>query len=106
MPSSQEIFQSKPPTDTKNFYFDFTGDLAIAETISTQVVTATVWSGTDANPSAVISGSASASGDVVTQKITAGVEGVTYRLLCTITTSGGQTLTRAGYLVILAEATV
>lgn len=106
MVSSREIFEIKPPTDTKNFVFNFDGDLAVGETISTQQVTATVWSGTDANPSAIISGSASASGSNVTQKITGGTTGVTYRLLCTVTTSGGQTLTRAGYLAVLAEATV
>jgi len=103
---SREVFEIKPPTDTRNTYFDFTGDLAVAETISTQVTTATVFSGTDANPAAIISGSATASGAIVTQKLTAGTLGVVYTLLCTITTSAGQTLTRAGYLAILKEATV
>lgn len=103
---SREVFELKPPTDTRNTYFDFTGSLAVAETISTQVTTATVFSGVDANPSAIISGAASASGFIVTQKITGGVLGTVYSLLCTITTSAGQTLTRSGYLAILAEATV
>ena len=102
---SREIFEAKPPTDTKNFFCDFTSDLAVGEPISTQVVAATVYSGTDANPSAIISGSATASGAEVTQKITAGTLGVLYTLLCTITTSLGQTLTRAAYLAIVKEAT-
>lgn len=103
--ANREVFEIKPPTDTRLFYFDFTSNLAVAETISTQEVTATVYSGTDANPSAIISGSASASGAEVSQKITAGTLGVVYTLLCTITTSLGQTLTQAGYLAIVKEAT-
>lgn len=102
---SREIFDIKPPTDTKFFYFDFTSVLAVGETISTQVCSATVWSGTDANPSAIISGSASANGAIVSQLVTAGTLGVVYTLLCTITTSLGQTLTQAGYLAIVKEAT-
>jgi hypothetical protein len=103
--ANREIFDAKPPTDTKIFYFDFTSNLAVGETISTQTVSATVWSGTDATPSNIISGSASASGAIVSQKITAGTLGVTYTILCTITTSLGQTLTQAGYLAIVKEAT-
>lgn len=103
---NREVFQIKPPTDTRIFYFDFTSNLAVGETISTQVVSATVYSGTDSNPSALISGSASASGAQVSQKITGGTTGVVYTLLCTITTSLGQTLTQAGYLAIYPEATV
>lgn len=83
--------------------FDFTSRLAVGETISTQVVAATVFSGTDASPSSLISGSASASGARVTQLIdasTGGVEGVVYELAATITTSAGQTLKSCGYLVI------
>jgi hypothetical protein len=102
---SREVWDAKPPTDTKIFTFDFTSMLAIAETISTQECTASVWSGTDANPSAIISGVATAAGAIVSQKITAGTLGVTYTLLCTITTSLGQTLTLAGYLSIVKEAT-
>lgn len=101
---SREILEIKPPTDTKFIEFDFTADMAIAETISTQVCSATVYSGTDANPSAIISGSASASGKVVSQLFTGGVLGVVYTVLCTITTSLGQTLTRAAYLAIMKEA--
>lgn len=103
---NREIFQIKPPTDTRTFYFDFTSNLAVGETISTQTVSATVYSGTDSNPSAIISGSASASGAIVSQKITGGTEGVVYTLLCTITTSAGQTLTIAGYLAVMKEALI
>lgn len=77
--------------------------LGAGETISTQSVAASVYSGTDASPSSIISGSASASGAVVSQKITAGVVGVLYELACTITTSAGQTLVLTGYLAVLPD---
>ena len=102
---NREVTQIKPPTDTRIFYFDFTSNLAVGETISTQECSATVYSGTDSNPSAIISGSASANGAIVSQKITAGTLGVVYTVLCTITTNLGQTLTIATYVAIMKEAT-
>lgn len=86
--------------EVKNYTFDFTSLLASGETISTQAVTAAVYSGTDATPSAIISGAASASGSVVTQKITGGTTGVIYELTCTITTSAGQTLILTGLTAV------
>lgn len=86
---------------TATYTFDFSSQLAASETISTQVVTATVFSGTDASPSSVVSGSATASGAVVSQKLTAGTLGVLYQILCTITTSASQTLVLAGILAVV-----
>lgn len=90
----------------KKVTFDFLGDLAIGETLSTAAVTASVFSGTDASPSSLVSGSASISGTVVTQLLSAlagGVLGVVYELLCTVTTSAGQTLKQAGYLSVVPD---
>lgn len=90
----------------KNVTFDFLSDLAIGETISTKVVAASVFSGTDASPSSLVSGAASSSGTVVTQLIdgiVGGVLGVVYELACTITTSGGQTLRQTGYLSLIPD---
>ena len=95
------VIPSKYVGVTINATFDFTSQLAIGETISTQSCTCSVYSGTDASPSSVISGSASASGTVVTQKLTGGVLGVIYNVLCTITTSVGQTLQQDGLLAII-----
>ena len=83
--------------------FDFTSQLASSETISTKVVTAITYSGTDASPSAIINGSASVSGAIVTQSITGGVLGVIYELKCTITTNASQTLILTGYLAIVPD---
>lgn len=80
--------------------FNFLSRLSIGETILTQVVTATTYSGIDATPAAIISGVASGSGSIVTQAITAGVVGVIYTLMCTITTSLGQTLQLSAFLTV------
>lgn len=99
--SSRVDLAPKLAGETATYQFDFSSWLAVGETISTQSVAASVYSGTDASPSSIISGSASASGAVVSQKITAGTVGVIYQLLCTITTSAGQTLQLAGYLAVI-----
>ena len=96
---------AKLAAETSKIVFDFTSRLTIAETISTAVVTATTYSGTDASPSAIVSGTATISGKTVTQAITAGTLGVTYLLKCTITTSLSQTLALVGYLVIVPDNT-
>lgn len=101
--SGRAQLDPKLVNETRNYTFDFSSRLAAGETISTQTVTASVYSGVDASPSAIISGSASASGAVVTQKITAGTLGVIYELLCQITTSAGQTLDLAGYLAVIQD---
>lgn len=88
---------------TQNYSFDFTSRLGVGETISTQTCTAAVYSGTDASPSSIINGAATKSGAVVTQSITAGTEGVIYKMTCTITTSLSQTLVQIGYLAVVPD---
>lgn len=85
--------------ERKLLCFPFT--LAVGETISTKSVAATVYSGTDASPSSLISGSATNNGSVVQQLVVGGTAGVIYYLLCTITTSLGQTLNLCGYLAVI-----
>ena len=96
---------SKYSGETRSVVFDFTSDLAVGETIITKTCACTVYSGVDASPSSVISGSASSSGAQVTQLVTGGVVGVLYNIACTITTSAGQTLIKSGLLAILPTAT-
>ena len=90
----------KLQAEVKNIPFDFISNLGVSETISTKVVTASVYSGVDAAPSGVINGAATSSGTVVTQSVQAGVVGVVYELLCKITTSAGQTLELAAFFVV------
>lgn len=103
MPQTRVSFQPKLAGETTTLTFDFAARLGVSETISTQVTTCAVYSGTDANPSAVISGAASASGTVVSQNVTGGVVGVMYQLVCTITTSLGQTLQMSGFFTVVPD---
>lgn len=98
---SKVILGAKRASEIRNEVFDFTSLLASGETLSTATTTATVYSGTDASPSSVISGAASISGAKVTQKLTAGTLGVTYLITCTVTTSTSQTLVLEGFLPIV-----
>lgn len=100
---SMVLLQPKTPGTTQKVVFDFISNLAVGETISTQSVVATVWSGVDANPSAIVSGAATASGTKVTQAITGGAAGTIYKLVCTITTSASQTLQMLAYLAVVAD---
>ncbi len=100
---SRVVLQSKLAGDIQNATFDFTSSLAATETISTQVCTASVYSGSDPSPGSLIAGAATASGNIVTQKILGGVVGVIYEISCKITTSTGQTLQLVGYLPVLPD---
>lgn len=97
---NRSILGGKRASETRNEVFDFTSSLAAGETISSASTAATVYTGTDASPSAVVSGAATISGTKVTQKLTAGTVGVVYELVCTATTSLSQVLPRVAYLVI------
>lgn len=101
----QQPQSTKKTGETGPVTFDFSGELGASETISTQNVVASVYSGTDANPSAIIDGPASTVLKVVTQSITAGVVGVIYQLLCTVTTSLGRTFQKSSYLAIVSPLT-
>lgn len=97
-------FSPKLQGATEIYTFPFASLLGQGVTISTAAVTAAVYSGTDASPSSIVSGSATISGTNVAQKITAGTEGVTYLLTCSITTSDGQTLQLIAYLPVIPKA--
>lgn len=101
--SNQVSFLPKAVGETLIYTVDFASRLAVGVTISTQVVTATVYSGTDASPSAIVSGSATASGTIVSQKLTAGTSGVVYLTTWTITTSDSQTVVMFGLLAVVPD---
>lgn len=81
--------------------FDYISQLTSGETISGSSVTCSVFSGTDANPSALISGVTSVAGSIVTQKIVDGLTGVIYLLTCSATTSLGNVKFIQAYLAII-----
>lgn len=94
---------SKMLTEVVFRSFSFADSLGVGETLSTAVTTATVYSGVDASPSSIISGSAVISGTTVAQKFTGGALGTIYSVVCTITTSSAQTITSEGYLAVVRD---
>lgn len=95
------ILSGKLSGETTLTTFDFTSRLAATETISSASVVASVYSGTDTTPQAIVSGAPTISGQTVVQKLTAGTEGVTYSVLCSAVTSLGQTVQLSAYLPIV-----
>lgn len=86
----------KDPEETVTVEFDFTGEM---DSIQSAVVTATVQNGTDANPSAILSGTHEIDGSKIYQKITGGVSGVIYRLRCKAL-NASDTIVRVGLLPV------
>lgn len=100
---SRVVQPAKLLGETKTYTWDFTSQLAASETILTAICTASVYSGTDASPSGLLSGLATISGQKVTQNLTAGVLGVIYEVLCSIVTSLGQTLQLSSYIAVIPD---
>lgn len=73
--------------------FDFAGELTDTESLSSSAFTATVHSGIDDTPQAIVSGGSQIFGTEVRQLIVGGKPDTVYNLLCTVTTSNGQTFT-------------
>lgn len=103
MPTSRADLPNLLAGEIRNVTFDFASLLAVGETISTQSVAATLYSGTDSSPSSLVTGAASASSSIVTQKLTTvgRTTGAIYELTCTITTSASQTLLLKGFTAIV-----
>jgi len=85
-------FTAKRVGETEIFSVDYAALLGDGVTITGATWTVSVKRGTDATPNAMVSGSASIAGSVVSQKLTGGVAGVSYWPICTATTSDGQTI--------------
>lgn len=96
-------FPPKPASSLESYTVDFVDAIPAGDSISAQSVVASVYSGTDASPSAIISGSATASGTRVTQKITGGTVGVLYQLTWTATTAAGLLLKKTGFLAVVPD---
>ena len=94
------VFDPKPEAELFDAVFDFSTDVPTGETITATCV-ATLYSGTTGVAVPTV-GAAVISGDQATHLISVGVAGNTYLLVCTAVVSGGQTLVRSGYLVVVA----
>lgn len=80
--------------------FNFQRALVSGEMLQTASVTASVYSGTDPSPAAIVLGTAVISGARVDQLMTGGVVGCMYELLCEATTSLGHTLQQTAYFYV------
>lgn len=96
-------FPLKTADETVLLSFDFTSRLLPGITISSQTVTAEVYSGTDPAPWGLLNGAPSASGQVISQSVFEGEEGVTYLLTATANTSDSQAVSLSGYLTVVPE---
>ncbi len=86
-------FDPKRPDEVEVFAFDFARVLSAGESISTAVVKAVqADDATEASVPGMVSGTAGVDGAIVSQLVAGGTDGVTYTLLCTITTHQGQTI--------------
>lgn len=102
------VFPPKKAGETIQVLFDFSSAFEdITSAINAASVTATVWSGTDATPQNIVSGSATIVTPVtslparkVLQTIVGGVAGVIYSLSCQATTASGLIAVQSGYLAI------
>jgi len=104
MTAAHQEFGPKFVAEVVRLPFDFTGDLAVGETISTAVCSVAVYSGVDVSPSSLLSGTATIDASEVTQLFQAGIAGVIYTLTCQVTTSASQTLVRVGLLAVVENA--
>lgn len=96
----RQTFPAKQTSETYLATFPFQDQLAAGVTISTPSVSVTVFSGVDANPSAILSGSPAISGTNLTQLITAGVGGTIYEVEAQAYASDGQVLRVVGYIAV------
>ncbi len=104
------IFSPKTPTESELFTADFSRVLGKGVVITSGTVTCSVLTGTDATPSAMISGSAvptqNEAGEVgkcLSQKITGGILGNRYLLSFKATASDGTSPEIQGDVWIAAQ---
>lgn len=98
------VFAAKPLTERVERIFDFTSILEEGEELGSAVVTASVFSGTDADAADIVVGTPTIDGPRVIQDFQDGVEGVVYTVLCQAGTCNGQLHSLAAYLAIVKGA--
>lgn len=99
-------FTYKLTTENELFSFNYSPILATGETIDTASCTIQVKDGSDPSPNSIMVGSPAISGSVVVQRISGGLNGVTYRLEMTVTTSLTNVYTLVGDLAVYSPIEV
>jgi hypothetical protein len=88
------------------FEFDMLSRLKLGETLVTSACVATVYSGVDAAPSAILSGLPVISGSIVSQKVINGLPGVIYLLSVSVRSSLSNIFINEGKLAVLSSPAV
>lgn len=95
------VWPFKGPAEEFRVAFSYARELAEGETIiSVLGVTVTVVSGVDANPAAIKGSTPVIEGNQVRMFVRGGLPGVTYALVCDVSTSAGQKLSRPAHLPV------
>lgn len=96
------VSESKRQAETISYLGDFRDILLSGETITSQVVTVTVITGTDPSPSSMLyEGIEVHNGNIIEQRIRLGVVGCIYDILFTVGTNLGNTYEKFTRLAIL-----
>ena len=99
---SRTVITPKYAGETKDYPFNFASQLVGAtETLVSAVATASVYSGVDASPGALVNSTPTVLGTVATLRTQAGVVGVIYVVTVTGTSSTGQVMILQAFLTIL-----
>lgn len=98
---SRVVFREpKRVGETRTFPCDFSSYISAGVVITAQTCTISLYSGVDANPSAMLSGAASHVGTIVNQNLIGGIVGNLYSLLYTATLSDGQAPEFSGFVYV------
>ena len=97
------LWQPKLQSETRTYWFD--ASQLGSNTIVAVNIRVSVYSGTDPNPSAILSGQPWLSEMMILQNITAGVVGTIYDVICTISTTDAQSLSQRAFLSITSDVT-
>lgn len=97
-----QSFDQKRTDEIRIYGFDFIDKLPSGDGIASATWTVTTYKGTDASPSAMISGAEIVSGTIVEQLLTGGTSGVIYLMECEAVSDGSpaQTLHGIGLLEV------
>lgn len=100
------VLPSKKSGETIQLLFDMTSAIPPTASLTSCSSSCSVYSGTDPNPSAVLSGlpGVSPDGKGVLQTVIGGVAGVIYQLLITGNANNGNVIQQSGLLAIEATA--
>lgn len=100
---SLQTLPSKFVGETVDIDFDMLSRLEVGQTIATAAVNISVFSGTDPNPTSMLSGVATISGTMIRQRVMGGLPGVIYMVWASARTNNGEILINEATLAVLSS---